>query len=227
MTIKTQLSWPTKILIATLIIGLGGAAALWIYDAGRGLTGVRTDNTYEQLEKYKEQIDALTVERDAFSATANAAESQLNIERSAQKQLAAQVKSLESENMRLKEDLTFFESLLPNAVGPQGITIRRLKVDLIGPHQLRYRLLVMQGGTGDQRFVGGLQLAVTTLRDGKNAMMIFPEGGPSEQEKFKLNFKHYQRIEGVLALPEGVVVKAVQARVLEKGQIRTQLATNL
>ncbi|MGH8806438.1 MAG: DUF6776 family protein [Noviherbaspirillum sp.] len=227
MTIKTQMSWSIRMLLAVLVIALGGAIALWVYDAGRGLTGAHADNTREQLAKYKEQLETLNAERDQFSSTANAAESQLNIERSAQKQLAAQVKNLESENTRLKEDLAFFESLLPNATGPQGISIRRLKVDLIAPNQLRYRLLVMQGGSGEQRFIGNLQLAVTTLQDGKNAMMTFPDATPAEQEKFKLSFKHYQRVEGVLTLPEGALTKLVQARVLEKGQILAQLATNL
>jgi hypothetical protein len=80
---------------------------------------------------------------------------------------------------------------------------------------------------GDRYFVGNLQLAVTTLQDGKSAMMVFPENNPNELDKFKLNFKHYQRVEGVLTLPQGASVKLVQARVLERGQIRAQQAANL
>lgn len=213
--------------MVVVILGLGSALALWLYDMGQGLTGAHTDDTRQQLARYKEQLALLMTERDQLSASANAAESKLNIERSAQKQLAAQVKTLESENTRLKEDLAFFESLLPNATGPQGVAIRRLKIDLVAPNQLRYRLLIMQGGKGDQQFVGNLQLAVTVLRDGKNAMMIFPEGNPAEQEKFKLGFRHYQRVEGVLTLPEGALAKLVQARVLEKGQMRAQVSANL
>lgn len=112
-------------LAALLVIGLGGTAALWIYDKGRGLTGAYADDAREQLGQYKEQLESVITERDRFSSMANAAESQLNIEKSAQKQLVVQVKTLEAENTRLKEDLAFFESLLPNATGPQGIAIRR------------------------------------------------------------------------------------------------------
>ena len=49
------------------------------------------------------------------------------IERAAHKQLAAQVKALEAENARLKEDLAFFDSLLPAGTGSEGISIRRLE----------------------------------------------------------------------------------------------------
>ena len=224
MTIRTQTPWPMRVLIVA-IASLAGAAAMWFYGNGQ-FSPVSPDNARAQLMEIKEQLDKVTVERDRLSTTSNAAESQLNIERSAQKQLAAQVKTLEAENTRLKEDLAFFESLLPNATGPVGVSIRRLKIDQLAPNQLRYRLLIMQGGKGDRRFVGSLQLMVTTLQDGKSAMMTFP-AIPADQDKFKLSFMHYQRVEGVLTLPEGAVTKQVQARVLENGQVRAQQAANL
>lgn len=221
------MSWPLRLILACLA-AFAGAGAMWFYLAGaQGGNGALPDNTREQLAMYRERVDKLESEHDKLSTMANAAESQLNIERSAQRQLAVQVKSLESENTKLKEDLAFFESLLPNATGPQGVSIRRLKVDQIAPNQLRYRLLIMQGGKGDRRFAGQLQLALTTMQDGKSAMMTFPAGAPGEQEKFKLNFMHYQRVEGVLTLPEGAATKLVQARVLENGQVRAQLSANL
>jgi hypothetical protein len=225
MTIRTQLPWPMRLLFLALI-GLAGAIAMWTYDS-RGAVNAHPEDVREQLSEYKEQVEKLSSERDQFSTTVNAAESQLNIERSAQKQLAAQVKTLEQENTRLKEDLAFFESLLPNATGPQGVAIRRVKIDQVAPNQLRYRLLIMQGGKGDHDFVGNLQLTVTTMQAGKSAMITFPDVNPAEQEKFKLSFRHYQRVEGVLTLPEGATTKMVQARVLERGQIRTQQSANL
>ena len=226
LTIKRQMPWPMRLLFV-MLVGLAGAAVMWFYDAGHGVGAGQPDNAREQLAKYKEEVEQLTAERDKFSTTVNAAESQLNIERSAQKQLAAQVKTLESENTRLKEDLAFFESLLPNGTGPLGISIRRLKIDQVAPNQIRYRLLIMQGGKGDQDFNGDLQLQVSTMQAGKSAMMTFPEANSAEQAKFKLSFRHYQRVEGVLTLPEGATTKLVQARVLERGQTRAQLSANL
>lgn len=227
MTIKSHLPWPLKIVVFAVMLGFGAAVAKWTYELGRSFTGSPAGPTYEQIAELKKQIASLAIERDQYLSTASAAESQINMERSAQKQMAAQVKTLEADNARLKEDLAFFESLLPASTGAPGIAIRRLKAEIIGPNQLRYRLLVMQGGKGDQDFAGNLQLAVTVVLDGKSAMMVFPEGKPGDAEKYKLGFRHYQRMEGVLTLPEGAVMKAVQARILEKGQIRTQQSVNL
>lgn len=93
------------------------------------------------------------------------------------------------------------------------------------PTQLRYRLLLMQGGKSVSDFSGNYQLVVTLLQEGKSAMMTFPKSDATD--KFKLSFKHYQRVEGVIALPEGATVKSVQIKVLERGAMRAQQSANL
>jgi len=228
MTVKTQRPWPLRMAIAGLLLAMGGMMAFWLYGQVRPRVTVG-ESAYlpDQLARLQQQRDGLIAEREQLFSAVNAAESRLSIERSAQKQLALQVKTLESENLRLKEDLAFFDSLLPTATGPQGITIRRMKAEVMAPNQLRYRFLVMQGGRGDAHFSGSVQLAVSVLRDGKEAMMIFPDGNTSDNNKFKLGFRHYQRVEGMLTLPEGAAATLVQARVLEKGQLRAQVSANL
>jgi hypothetical protein len=227
MTVRTQLPWPLKALLLVLVLGAGGALAMWAYDLGRNLTGFPSGASRQQIDALKEKIENLTAERDKLATAANGAESKWNIERSAQAQLARQAKSLEADNIRLKEDLAFFEGLLPTNAGQLGIAIRRLKVDLVTPNQLRYRVLVMQGSKGKLDFNGNLQFLVAGSQHGKSVMILVPDAKASDADKYKVNFKHYQRLDGILMLPEGVTVKMVQARVLEKGQMRTQQSANL
>lgn len=220
-----QASLFQPILIFVVIGGIV-AAMYWWY----GYRSAPKDQplTRHQVEALQQQIETLTEERNRLSAVANAAELEINVERATQKQLAEQVRNLTEENIRLKEDLAFFERLLPSNAN-RGISIRRLRAELIAPNQIRYRLLIMQGGKNPPSFVGELQLAVILKADeGKpSAMIVFPEENTAERQRFSLNFRQYQRVEGVLTLPEGAEVSAVQARVLEKGVIRTQQMVNL
>jgi len=222
MTIRNHLSLPLRTVLIALLLGLVAAVAVWAY-AGRG----RQDDSKALLAQAREQLAKLSSERDQLSALANAAESRLTMERAAQAQLAQQIRALESENNRLKEELAFFESLLPADTGPTGIAIRRLWTDWLAPGQLRYRLLVVQGGKGLREFDGTVQFVLTVLQAGKSAMLYFPDRQNSEPEQYKLGFKHYQRLEGVLALPEGVIVKLIQVRILEQGKVRAQQSLNL
>lgn len=218
---------PFVIASGLVVVALGAVLALWIFDLGRDLTGFNPQASKKQVQNLKEQLEKLTAERDRLATVANAAESKLNIESAAQKQLAQQAKTLEADNMRLKEDLAFFESLLPADTGTRGISIRRVMAEMVAPNQLRYRLLVMQGGKGDVQFDGNVQFSISGMQGGKSVMMLLPDAKSNDADKYKISFKHYQRLEGMLTIPEGFTVKAVQARVLEKGQLRTQQSANL
>lgn len=225
-TVSSRQSSLFQTLLVLILIG-GTAAALYWWFSDRVVPKEPTLDP-RRVAELQRQLETLTEERDRLSALANAAELEINVERATQKQLAEQVRNLTEENIRLKEDLAFFERLLPSNTN-KGVSIRRLRAELIAPNQIRYRLLIMQGGKNPPSFVGELQLAVILKSDeGKpSAMMVFPEKNTAERQRFSLNFRQYQRVEGVLNLPEGAAVSAVQARVLEKGVIRTQQMVNL
>lgn len=224
MTIRNHLPWPLRAVFIAIVVGLGGAIAMWAYDTGRNFTGFNPGATKAQLSSLREQLQQVTAERDRFQATVNAAESRLNIEHAFQAQLTEQIKSLQDENGKLKDDLSFFEGLLP--AGAHGVAIRSFRVEMVEPRQLRYRLLLMQGGrTTVNDFVGNYQLVLTLFQNGKNAMMTLPK--PEAAASYKLSFKHYQRVEGVLDIPEGATVKSVQVKVFEKGAVRAQQSENL
>ena len=228
MTIKRQLSWPARGGILLGIVGLIGAFALGGYDLGRNPAKPTTPAGNVPAAPTAQQMAKVSAERDQYAATANAAESQITIARSAQSQLAAQVKALEAENNKLKEDLAFFESLLPADKAVGGVAIRRLKANIVGPNLVRYRLVVMQGGKAERDFTGSVQLAVTVMQAGKSAIIVFPETAARDQTesgKFQLAFKRYQRVDGLLTLPNGAEIKSMQARILEKGQLRAQQTT--
>ena len=222
MTVRSQLPLPLRLVLGALLLTIGIAGAFWLYDMGRGLAGFETDD-----RDLRTQIIQLREERDKLVKSVDAAESRLNIELAAQNQMSEQIKTLEADNVRLKEDLAFFESLLPANTGTPGLAIQRMTLEPVPPNQLRFRLLVMQGGSGKQRFTGELQLVVTVMQAGETVNLVYPKDRVAEQENYKLGFRHYQRLEGTIALPEGVVVKSVQARVLEKGQIKTQKSAGL
>ena len=232
MTIGRRLSWPMRSLWLVMAAGCLGAVAVGGYGLGRHVAAPAIVQVAAVILPAADAVSPAVGKTglETVSAAASVAENQRRIEHSAQQQLVAQVKALESENGKLKDDLAFFESLLPVDKTIGGVSIRRLAADVAGPNQLRYRVLVMRGGKSEKDFTGTLQLAVTVLQNSKSAIMVFPEGGshdPADAEKFQLSFKRYQRVEGLLTLPDGASMKSMQVRVFEKGQLRAQQTTVL
>ncbi len=70
-------------------------------------------------------------ERDSKLALLVQLENQQKIDRAASEQVQAQLKALENENARLKEDLAFFESLLPTPANAKGVVIRSFRLQAL------------------------------------------------------------------------------------------------
>lgn len=217
--VEHNTSWVRKLLTLLVILAAVAALAMFTYQLGGTISG--TAPAKEQLSQLKEQVEKLDSEREKLSSTANSADSELNIERSTQKQLASQVQALTAENNKLKEDLAFFENLIPNSGGPEGLRIGAFKADTSNKSQVQYRVLVMQGGKTVQDFTGELQFLLTMVDNGKTVTLTLPDTKSDESARLKLSFKYYQRVEGTLNVPDGATIKSVQARIIDRGQLRT------
>lgn len=228
MTVTTAMPWPTPLVFAVVLLGLGALGGIWTYDYGRALAGMAPRPSDEQLQRAIRQVQDLQQQKEALLTQANTAESQLAMERAAKNQLALQFKIQEAENNRLKEDLAFFERMLPlEGKAGSGVAIRGISAELRSSSQLDYRLLVMQRGKGANNFEGTLRLAVSVMQNGRAVQLNFPEPKSADINNFRLGFRHYQRLEGTLTMPAGAVPRTLQATVLEKGQVRAQQSLNL
>ena len=77
-----------------------------------------------EIEKIRADAKQAIAERDSKLARLVQLENQQKIDRAASEQVQMQLKALENENARLKEDLAFFESLLPTPANTKGVVIR-------------------------------------------------------------------------------------------------------
>jgi len=224
MAVRSHLPWPLRWAVVALMLGFSGALALWAFDFGRSIAGLDRDarDMKEQVTQLRQQLGDARKDRDAAQSVANAADSLLKTERVTQQRLADQVKALEAENLALKDDLGFFERLLPATA--DGLALRGLAVDALGNGQWHYQLLLMQqGGRKQGDFAGKVELVPSGLRDGR------PWTADAAQAvTMPLSFRQYRRLEGQFQLPAGVVVKQVQVRVLDaSGAIRASQSVSL
>lgn len=228
MTVRTHVAWYWRWLGMLVFLSFSLALAAWMYDAGRRFAGFDRSELENNFARLRESMSRLEGEAARLRSIANASESRLKIEQTAQVQLAAQVKTLEEENNRLKEDLAFFENLVPTERRGDKVSIHRFKVERdVLPGEYRYRLLVLQGGRLDREFHGSLQLVVEMQQDGRDATIIIPESSEAGGTAFKLNFKYFRRVEGTFRVPAGARVRTIQARILENGSNEARTSQNI
>ena len=224
MTVRSRLPLTVRTLVGFVVLALAAAVGVGLYEYGRDFTGPGRKELVAELERTQSQLREMRAERDRFAATATALENQIKIERAAQEQLARQVGQLEADRNRMREDLAFFESLLPTRSGAQGVVIRSFRMQPDDPPtQMRYRLLVQQAGKPERDFVGTVQMQVNLVQGGRPVTLQLPDPAvPDMAKSLELSFRHYQRVEGAFALPAGAVARSVLVRILAAGQTRTQ-----
>lgn len=230
VAVRTHVAWYWRALAVVALLSVSLAGAAWVYDAGRSIAGFDSKSSAEALAELRARVVLLETELSSVRGVASAADSNLKIERSAQQQLALQVRSLEAENASLKQDLAFFEGLVPDSEsGELGLRINRLRVEPeVQSGQYRYRMLLVHNASRQQKeFRGDLQFVLKVQQGGKDAMITHPAGNDPNIQRYRLEVKHFQRAEGVLPVPPGAVLKSVEVRILQEGVVRARQTINL
>ena len=206
--VTRHLPWPLRWAVAALALGFSGALALWAFEFGKDIAGLDRD-AKEELGRLRVEVAQLREEREKALSIANTADSLLKTERTAQERLAQQLKLTEAENMALKNDLGFFERLLPAAAGESALSIRGLQASAAAEGQLRYQLLLMQTGKSRPEFSGRYEVTLAGTLDGRPWTQPQPGGAQP------LQVRQYRRVEGLIDHPPQAVIKTVTVKVTD------------
>ena len=216
VAVRTAVAWYWRwlglIALAVVIMMFSRTA----YDFGKKFAGFDQSEADQEVQRLTEAKAKLEQEVAQISGNLAQIERQMQIERATYTDLVKQVKALTEENASLKEDLAFFQTLMPSGGKEGGVAVNRFMVqnDAL-PGEFRYRLLLTQTGQRSKDFQGRLQFVVNLQQDGKKTVMTLPADDDKDGRAFKLNFRFYQRVEGTFRVTPGTVVKGMQVRVLE------------
>jgi hypothetical protein len=218
VAIHTQIPWYWRWVGIAVLLGISAASAAWIYDAGRRFAGFDHSEVQQRLFRTQSELDETREELARVRAIANAADSRVAIERTAQQKLAQQIRALEQENAKVREELATLESLLSSeARAANTLSIHKFTVEPdVLPGEYRYHVLLVGPSSRRERdFNGRLELIVNLQEEGRNAMMSFPEQKDAGAAAFRLSFKYFRRVEGTFRVNPKAKVESVQVRIFE------------
>lgn len=219
VAVRSALPWPLRWLVLAVFLGFCAAVSLWAFELGRSLAGLDAGSRAE-LVQLRGELERLRSDSQQAQTIANTSGSLLLAERSALEQLKLQLRQLESENRALREDLGFFEKLIPSS-SSGDLAIRGLQAEQQADATLRWQVLVMRPVKNASEFSGQLELVAAGTRDGKPWSQRFA----GEAQAFKL--RQHQRLEGIVRLPSHAVVKTLTARILHEGRVRASQTTEI
>lgn len=213
-------------------LALAAAVVLadWVYDTGLRYAGFDRSESQTEIRELRDALAQMTAEAGRLQTIVDSAESKLQIERTSVEQLTRQVKSLEDENVRLKESLAVFENLANGGAKQESVTLSRLRVEP-DAERGRYRFRVLasrQGSTANQEFRGQLQLYVTVRQpSGESAMIVLPRAEDPESARFPAEFKNFRNLEGHFMVSPDSKVLRVEIRLMQAGAVRASQSQSM
>ena len=230
VSVRTHVPWYLRWLLIAVLLAFSTALAAWIYDAGRRFAGFDRSEVEQELADARRELGTVRDELGRLRALTNASDSKLSIERTAQHKLAQQIRGLEQDNARLREELAIFESMLSSDTASTApLSVLRFKVEPgVIQGEYRYRVLLLASGPRRGReFQGRLELLVSLTEAGRSAMITVPGPGESESSAFRLAFKHFRRVDGTFRVNPKGKVASVQVRVYEAGSEEPKAAQSV
>lgn len=224
MAVRSAMPWPLRWAVAAIMLGFCAAIALWAFEFGRDIAGLESGGQVEiqqlrtQLEAMKLEVETAREQRDQAQSIANTAGTLVAAEKASSEQVNAQVKQLEAENRRLRDDLGFFEKLIP-ADSTDPVAIRGLQAETFDNGKIRWQVLVIQSRKNAPELVGRLEIMLTGIANGK------PWAGAPSATPLKIT--QYGRLVGSLDIPAQVTVKGLTAKVMDGTTIRASQTIKL
>ncbi|QKO20451.1 DUF6776 family protein [Rhodoferax sp. BAB1] len=214
MSVRSALPWPFRWIGAAVVLGFCAALGLWAFEFGKEIAGI-DDGRIEYLARLErdvadlqQELEIMKEERNKALSLANTSTTLMTAEKAAQERLSTLNKQLEVDNQRLRDDLGFFEKLIPT-VGTEALAIRGLQAEVQDGRQVKWQVLVIQPLKNAPEFSGRLEISFTGLQAGRPWVATLP-GGPQT-----IKLRQYARAEGVFDLPPQTLVKGVSVKVMD------------
>lgn len=226
MAVRSALPWPFRWVVLAVVLGFCAAIGLWAFEFGKDIAGLDRGSKEDllrlstELTQARAELEKVREERDQAQSIANTAGTLVTAEKAAHEGLLSQVKQLEQQNRTLRDDLGFFEKLIP-AAGVEGVAIRGLQGELQNAKTLKWQVLVIQANKNAAEFSGKLEVSFSGVSNGKPWTGMVAGGARA------FSVKQYGRLEGLFEIPDQVQVRTMTARILDGNTVRATQSVKL
>jgi hypothetical protein len=229
LSVRPHIAWYLRwsMMLPFLLATLG---LVWFaYNSGLELAGFYRGQTERELSALHEKVASLSDENAQLGKKVAQYEQQIQMGQGRSEEIARQLKNLNDENMRLQDDLNFFQNLTAQNGKEGELAIHRLSLERDKmPGEYRVRMLLVQSGQRAKEFIGNYEIVATILQNGRKVMQLFPSA-QSGDKSFQLDFRYYMRLEQGFKLPPDVQLLNIQVRLFEHGvsEPRARQSVNL
>jgi len=200
----TDSVWKTRLMPVLVIVLLMTTIAAFFL--GKYRAQVEWQQAIEALDILESDFTAMELENEklkqslAFEKAKSSRD--LQIKRQAYDEVAQTLASSSREIASLRENIRFYESIIEGDEKKQGLQIKTVSLQSDGTvGNYRYRVIIVNSDYGKQETKGELLIEVEGLMEGDLKTIKVATGSAGKDAQ--LLFKYFQRVDGLLTIPDG------------------------
>ena len=204
------------VMAASFVLGLVllSTAAWWLLEQQR--IEVEMSKSLISAQRDRLALENLVVmkQREALSQRLAILERSAQVKSQAYEQVDTQLAQLQRQILDLKADVAFYRGIVSEDKDDNRVRIQRLVIEQDGSERdYRFRVVLTRGNQDDKVVNGMLSLAVDGEQDGERVRLALEQLVGFPMARLQFSFKHFQRLEGRLHLPERFVANRVVIQV--------------
>lgn len=216
IVIRSKVSTSAKILLAVtgMVVFLGSIWASYQYGHSKANHGWQTANrTIENLEK---DLELARRENKDLRMTISQAQRQLQIDKSAYKELASSLNVSNAEISELHEELKFYRSIISPKDGRSGVQIQDLAITSTDKaDRYSYKLVLIQALRHSEEVTGTVGFEIKGSTNDGQTVIRHPQ---SPDSGIHVNFRYFQSLEGTIDLPPDFAPVEIKVSVTTLGK---------
>jgi len=206
--------WSLGFLLFPVVVAI---IAWYAYEYGR--TGVffnsmTAESTVSRLEQqvaaFQWQIKNLKLERIKLREEIAVLTRANQIDREAARAVSEQMRLAQDEQLKMEEELVFLHGIISNKIDKKRLRIRDFTLQsLEEPSVFKYAFTVSQVFNSKSGVKGELFITVTGEQEDQKRSLKLAALTKEKSKSLKVDFKHFQKFEGLLRLPDGFVASSM------------------
>jgi uncharacterized protein DUF6776 len=223
LVIKQQKTKPWYIGVGSLVVLLFTAS----YLTGRYLAISDLSETKQQLASVELELAETKSALDNLNEQLVMQAQSAQVDNLSNQELINSVKSLQQNNKKLVEELTFYRKIMAPERDKDGLVVDSIKLfNTDKENVFQVRTTLIQAGKQLQFLKGSILIKVAGELDGQAREFDIRELGTFKNSDFQFQFKYFQNIQGTIELPGGFIAKSINVSAQTKG-LRKNQKTNL
>ena len=200
----TDSAWKTRLMPVLVVVLLMTTIAA--YFLGKYRAQVEWQQAIEALDVLESDFTAMELENEKLMQSLEFEKAKssrdLQIKRQAYDEVAQTLASSSREIASLRENIRFYESIIEGDGNKQGLQIKTVSLQSDGTvGNYRYRVIIVNSDYGKQKSKGELLIEVEGLMEGDLKTIKVATGSAGKDAQ--LLFKYFQRVDGLLTIPDG------------------------